>query len=255
MWRVDHRSGPSWLKIATQRRKYTQERDAYAQWVPWLAEQGHHVPTCLATDDHLMAIALSHVEGERFAVPHPRLFEQAGRFLRDVHAAPFPSEDPMSVADAVRMRAERWCGNARGLVDDRIVDHTLARCTEPGVFDDLNRTVCHRDFSPRNWLVRDDGTLAFIDFEHSMHEIWLAEFQRLEDWELRWWPQVRDAFYRGFGRRFTARERDQLLRLRWLYATATVAWAIRHGDPVFEAQGREALDRLSSTRGGVAGCS
>ena len=244
VWQVDG-SLRAWLKVHTQVRKYRQERDAYAQWVPWLADRGHAVPRCLGTDDGLRLVALSHVEGEPFGEPAPALFEQAGRFLNDVHAAPFECTDRVSIPDAMRARAERWCGEARGHVTDRWVDHTYALLTEPGAFEGLRRTVCHRDFSPRNWLVRD-GQLGFIDFEHSRHEIWLADFQRLEDWEFAWWPDVRAPFFRGFGRNLTDRETDQLRRFRWLYAVGTVAWAVNHGDAIFERQAREALVKLDS---------
>jgi hypothetical protein len=106
---------------------------------------------------------------------------------------------------------------------------------------------CHRDFSPRNWLVEaQDGRLewSLIDFERARHDFKYVDFLRMwpDHWQGR--PERREAFFRGYGRELSQDEEHRLKLAVLSTCVGTVPWARENGDPAFEAWARRTIERL-----------
>lgn len=105
---------------------------------------------------------------------------------------------------------------------------------------------CHRDYGPANWLIAPDGTWAgVIDFEFSRWDVRISDFTRYPDWE--WFHRLDliEAFFEGYGRFLTPQEEVQCLFGHVQYAVAAIVWGCENGFHGFEAEGREALQRLA----------
>ena len=80
------------------------------------------------------------------------------------------------------------------------------------------RVPCHRDFTPRNWLVAG-GRVHVIDFEETRPEPWVVDFGRMA---IGWWghaPHLMDAVEEGYGRRLTD---DDVAMMRGTFAVTAV---------------------------------
>lgn len=248
------------LKVHTRTRKFSQELAAYRDWLPQLATaegavgaDGAEVPGLLRVWGGERALLLSLLPGEpmsRHGVSRQQALQthqRAGAFLRQLHEVPHQSQDPLSLADAFAKRLEAWSGRARHLVSPGVVPEVERRVT--AVLPDLHsyrRVPCHRDFTPRNWLVDrgKPGYLGVIDFEHARPDLWLVDLVRLWSGEWHGRPDLRDAFLQGYGVTLDAGQVAVLNGLSALEGLATIAWAREHGDLEFEARGRAVLSRL-----------
>jgi aminoglycoside phosphotransferase len=251
VWRVEGRRGRAIVKHHRQLRKFRQESGAYREWLPRL---GGLTPELLGLRDRPpRGLLLGEVPGvplARVAVPVPAertLHRLAAEFLRQLHELPIADDDPLPLAEgyAERLRAARE--RSRGLLPKASIDAVAARMEEAlPALAGLRRVPCHRDFTPRNWLV-DPGApdrLAVIDFEHARPDLGLADLERL--WSGVWpeRPDLEEAFLAGYGRGLGDDERELIERVAALAAMTTVVWAHEHGDREFEAAGRATLVRL-----------
>lgn len=177
----------------------------------------------------------------------PGVHRAAGRWLARFHRARPLQGDPLPLDRAYRLRSQRWTERARGLLDDG----DLARIREriEAASPDLarrDRTPCHRDDSPRNWLVSEGALAAVIDFEHARDDVPESDLVRLASdvWPHR--PELRRSFLHGYlGEGGPADPHAPWMdALVALWALGTVAWARRHGDAAFERRGRDALARV-----------
>jgi thiamine kinase-like enzyme len=105
------------------------------------------------------------------------------------------------------------------------------------------RVPCHRDYTPRNWLVGARG-LYVVDFEWSRPDVWISDLARLHlgIWENR--PDLCDAFLRGYGRAFDDTDHAILQGCAVLTALWCLIKARENGQPSFEEGSRAALQRL-----------
>ncbi|MCA9572714.1 MAG: phosphotransferase, partial [Myxococcales bacterium] len=211
VWRV---SGDLvvYVKRHRTREKLAREHRAYRDWMP--LHPGRH-PRLLEATDTLLVI--SEVAGEPVQDASPDVHRQAGRWIRALHDLPFEDADSLPLAHAMARRAA-WLDRAAHLVHPTAI--ARARGTL-GLFDGTVRVPCHRDYSPRNWLVDARGTLGVIDLEHTLGDLWLADVVKLAsgDWVDR--PDREAAFWEGYGRTPDARERQQLDALVILTAIST----------------------------------
>jgi Phosphotransferase enzyme family len=191
--------GVTWFaKRHHERVRHEAEVTAYRQWVPALSG---HAPRLHAADDLRSAIIVSAIPGE--PVPWPaadpcalpdtdRLAEQAlqreaGVLLRRFHDAqpPLPWDDwgaaKIAEFDGLMPMASQLLGK-RDLALARAEVEALSGLPCPG------QVPCHRDYTPRNWLVKD-GIQYVIDFEHARLDVWLADLARLH---LGIWPDRPD---------------------------------------------------------------
>src|SRR5215472_13698089 len=246
--------GVAWFaKRHRARDRHAAEVTAYRQWVPAL---GVHAPRLHAADELRSAIIISAVPGEPAPWPAAdlralpdaaRLAEQAvqreaGVLLRRLHDAQPPSPwDGWGAAKVAEFDA--LMPMASQLLDKR--DLALARAqVEPlSGLPGLGRVPCHRDYTPRNWLVKD-GVQYVIDFEHARLDVWLADLARLHPgiWPDR--PDLKAAFLDGYGRQLSDTDHAVLQGVAALTATWLVVKAREIRQPALEDAFRAALQRL-----------
>jgi Ser/Thr protein kinase RdoA (MazF antagonist) len=204
--------GVTWFaKRHRERDRYEAEVSAYRQSVPALSG---HAPRLHAADDLRSAIIVSAIPGEPVRWPATdhcalsdtdRLAEQAlqreAGVLRRFHDAQPPLPwDHLGAAkiagfNGLMPMASELLGK-RDLALSRAEVETLRGLPCSG------QVPCHRDYTPRNWLVKD-GVQSVIDFEHARLDVWLADLARLHlgIWPDR--PDLKEAFLVGYGRQLS----------------------------------------------------
>jgi Ser/Thr protein kinase RdoA (MazF antagonist) len=112
--------------------------------------------------------------------------------------------------------------------------------------------ACHRDFTPRNWIVDKRGRWSgVIDFELA---VWGTRAMDMD----RWWdnyfttsPECERAFFNGYGRELSDLTRHQIIVARVVNAVHQIVWGSANNDAGFVQLGREALVRLGPLIGQV----
>ena len=278
VWALATRRGRAVLKVHRQGRKFSNERGAYTDWLPrlrpWL-DAGTSVPNLLAVHDaHPRALLLSLAAGRLLEDLRPapaleaEVHERAGRFLRSLHDLELADADPVPLAEAYAMRLDAWNPRGAGIIPDDVTEAVSGAMAAVLPFlADQARVPCHRDFTPRNWLMSTGesagaqpasghavppehaGTavLTIIDFEHAQPDLYLADLQRLWVGVWRHHPGLRDRFLKGYGRQLTSQEEEAMRGLAAFWAYSTVVWAREHDDEEFERTGWETFSWLGLT--------
>jgi hypothetical protein len=227
--RLRDAAGATWfVKRHGDRDRHAAEVSAYRHWVPAL---GANAPRLRAVNDLQAAVILSAVPGK--PAPWPAadagllseagraaelaLHRQAGLLLHRFHEArpPLPWKDfgaaKVAEFDALAPLASTLLGK-RELALARAEVEALAGL---GCSD---RVPCHRDYTPRNWVV-SDAVQYVLDFELARLDVWLADLSRLHlgIWGTR--PDLRAAFLAGYGRELSNTDRAILQGCAVLMAT------------------------------------
>lgn len=247
----------AYLKHHVGSQLYEREVHALERWTPLLPPAARASTTrLLAKSDGLQAVLLSEVPGVLANVdtltPAERTeaFRQAGAFLAAVHDLDVDDEGggfPDGYASFVVAQLERRLELAGEMFDAPFVRWVRAVVGVGEMFEESRIVATHSDYSPRNWLVdRRDGALhlGVIDWERSRIEHWLIDAQRMlyDDWADH--PELREAFFDGYGRRLSPEEARQLELLALTQGIAFVRWARDVGDRDWEAFNRAMLERL-----------
>ena len=161
VWLVEAATGPAIVKSYRQPRKFRQELTAYREWVPRLENLGEwRLPRLLAADEASKVLVLSRLPGEMLlrtevaAEPERLVHSRAGRVLRALHDLPFRNSDEMPLTTAYTMRMDAWLDRAADCMSAAAILWVRSRALEAREFISAQqRRPCHRDFSPRNWLV------------------------------------------------------------------------------------------------------
>jgi Ser/Thr protein kinase RdoA (MazF antagonist) len=256
--RLRDASGTMWfLKRHRERGRYLAEVTAYRRWVPAL---GDRAPRLRACDDSLRIIIMSAVPGNpapwpaaaRAAGPSAQQTAEAvvqydaGAVLRRLHEAQpaLPWGDfgsaKLGEFDHLKSQASGLL-TARELATARTEVEALMRLPCPVM------VPCHRDYTPRNWLV-DDHALYIVDFEWSRTDAWVSDLARLHlgIWEAR--PDLQAAFLRGYGLELDDTDQAILHGCAVLTAVWLLIKARETGQPSFEDATRASLQRLLSAR-------
>jgi Ser/Thr protein kinase RdoA (MazF antagonist) len=242
---VCDRQGRLWIaKLDRHQEGYEREVHALRRWAPAL---GSGAPALVAADDGrrllIMASRPGRLAEATTAETDPAVHEQAGRLTRRLHDAEPPIPDADIAASTAR-KLEVWISRGSHLLTDADVGFSRDEVRMLASTGPLPTVPCHMDNQPRNWLVDDAGTVSLIDFGMCKRDVWIRDVRRLyvQQWVGR--PDLRDAFYAGYGRTPTAADLT-LLRCYLAYsALSTIVWANEHGDPGFEEQGRRTLANL-----------
>ena len=88
------------------------------------------------------------------------------------------------------------------------------------------------------------AALGIIDWERSVPGYFIEDFHRMihDSWTLE--PQLRDAFFKGYGREPTELEWYQGNLVALINAVGGVSWSITHGDLKFEKHNRDVVERM-----------
>lgn len=207
-------------------------------------------PRLLAHDDSIPALLLDALPGEVDLPPSareaPAVHEQAGRWLARFQRAAPMADDPLPLDVTYRRRGDRWLTAARDAVDASELRHVRS-LLDDGIrsLSGRARLPCHRDYTPRNWLVDGGRLRGVIDFEHARDDVAEVDLVRLASHLWPRHPELRSAFLRGYRQESGPADPDApwLPPLIALEAVGTIVWARRHGDAAFERAGRDALRR------------
>lgn len=257
-WKVETpRSGNFYFKQHEHRTHYHAEHVAYAKWVPKLEKSGSwHSPELVADSPELGALIVTEAPGLVLQETSTSLDERvwmhrtAGWLAAQIHAL------DVDVHEVGRSRLyapdlfREYLELASPYVDVDTLQWVEEVACRDGVFSSLPVVPTHSDFSPRNWLIhrKSGGTisLGLIDWERARPTYWLQEAYRMvyDHWLKE--PQLRAAFFEGYGRTLTHEEEFQLKVICLANALGTVSWATEHGDFAFAEFGRRTLERLKS---------
>lgn len=236
-------------------RAFRQERDAHRAWLGALADV---VPPLLASDERARVLVFAWSAGRPVEqLDLPRGLERAaharaGDVLRRLQERTAPPADRLPLALALARRGSSWLARASGILsrdETRAAAHAL---DDVSCFEGERRVPCHRDFHQANWLATLAGgrlaALHVVDFEHARPDAAAVDLVRAWDGRWRERPDLRSAFFEGFGETPDGRRRRQVRLLTWLHALATVAWSAAHGDARHLEAGRDLVRRLVGER-------
>lgn len=255
------------LKVHRQGRKFNQELSVYREWLPLIGSsvsQSAATPRLLAVrEEYPRALLIEWVDGQllgssvsgeyEHVLTNPateqEFHRRAGAWLGALHSLELVDEDPVTLEQAYVQRLETWSARAVGVLSNNVIANVdrYARQALP-VVRKTRRVRCHRDFTPRNWLVStvedQPERLTIIDFEHSIPDLYLVDMQRM--WPTLWQqrPDLRQAFFEGYGRVLSDEEEGALKATMAMWGLTTAVWAREHGDVQFEQDGLHALRLL-----------
>ncbi|MBC8141718.1 MAG: phosphotransferase, partial [Armatimonadetes bacterium] len=114
------------------------------------------------------------------------------------------------------------------------------------VFEGEPAVATHHDYTPRNWILDpvSGEWLGVIDFEHACFDVCVADFKLHHDRYFAERPDLRDAFFAGYGSVLSERQQAQLRLIHLHQAVSGVVWAREHGDADFAATNAAILSRL-----------
>jgi hypothetical protein len=253
MWKAAGDGGPAlYVKVHAEPYLYERHVAAFRDWVPQLPCS---TPEVLFEDQEHLLMVFAELDGvplETASVSRETELEAyrvAGRVAKAFHHIELnESEEAWSAANAARNRMERYIAMSDGKLCPELLAWTKTVLPETELFRGERRVPCHRDYSPRNWLVSEtNGQLqwSLIDFERARLDLKYADFQRMwpDAWKGR--PDRRTAFFEGYGLDLSADEEKRLRITVLTNCLGTIPWAVSNNDPAF---GQWALDTLTELR-------
>ena len=243
-----------YLKRHEDYRHYLNEVRALTEWILHLPKaQWWSVPDVLAVSDELGAVIMTRLPGlvqEATlvkSIPRNDLFELAGRFAKLLHTSQIDLSSATTSRTYANERLDRYLLPAEPYIDKATLKWVDSIVRRSNTWEGLKVVPTHSDFSPRNWIVSEGkAALGIIDWERSLPGYFVEDFQRMihDDWALE--PQLRDAFFSGYGREPTEHEWYQANQVVLINAIGGVSWSISHGDLEFERLNRTVIERLKS---------
>lgn len=253
VWRLTGTDGTRvWLKRHESSRHLRRELLGLQRIVPALGVQDWwSSPTLIASDDATGCILMTEVIGELMteasvsAEEERTAYALAGQFARKLHGLSGIHADEGSIS--FRDRLEHYLAAGLETVDDETAGWTRDLIDRACARGPAHPVPCHRDFSPRNWLMQRTVSgirFGIIDWERGGADVWLQDVQRMayDHWHRN--PTLRDAFFEGYGRTPTDIERLQLDAICLVGAIASIAWAESHNDPTFAEVSRDIITRI-----------
>ncbi|XMN04653.1 aminoglycoside phosphotransferase family protein [Streptomyces griseobrunneus] len=223
VWHVGAGMRDAYVKISPSALEFEREVAGYAFTAAHLSVT--QAPRLLASSADLGAILSSPLPG-RVVRDLPLelgaelgLYEDAGRLLRRWHdaSAPGTGADRAAVRsdmeDKAREAADCLRDVAPHLGADRLALVEAASQELQGLAEQLPLVYRHGDYETRNWLYDEStGAHGLIDFATATHGVAASEFVWLLGavWSVR--PELREAYFTGYGRPLTDIE-DRLLHL------------------------------------------
>lgn len=201
-----------------------------------------------AHDDALRAVLLSALPGE--AGPWPgdeATHRRAGALLRLLHEAE-PGEPWDGFADAKSAEYEQLLPEAVDLLSADVLDFVRAEVRGLAALDARPvRVPCHRDYTPRNWLV-SGAEVRVIDFELVRRDVWVGDLARLETGAWRGRSELRAAFLSGYGRVPDAADAAVLRTCAVLTAARLVVAGHEYAERDLELANRQVLWNFMNRR-------
>jgi hypothetical protein len=230
--------------IAKQHSTAEKHRREVAAYRHWAAALGDGAARLVAADPEALMILVTALPGrtdqDAGEVPAHR---QAGALLRRLHDAQ-PAEPLAGFPEWLATRIRWWRDQAAPLLsagEQDLIDQHLVALHDLGT---PSGGPCHLDYQPRNWLIDGTGTLRVIDFEHARVGLQARDFVRLQ---FRYWPtrpDLRAAFFDGYGRQLTAEEQQLVRHCGAIDALTGLVRGTKTSDTALAGHGRSTLRLL-----------
>lgn len=256
-WQIEAADGSGfYLKRNEHRKHFGVEVLALRDWASKLAAaEWWRSPSLVAVDDDLGALIMTHLPGEPLdsteSTPAERaeMFRLAGKLAAMIHTLKVDASKAGPPRSYDRELLSFFLEKAEPYADQKTLQWIEEVCGAEDAYEGLAFVPTHSDFAPRNWLVdRSNGkiSLGLIDWERARPGYWLEDMQRVaqDDWLKE--PDLRTAFFDGYGRFPTEREERQLNLIVLMNATGTISWAAEHDDTEFATFGHRTIERLKS---------
>ncbi|MFI1979321.1 phosphotransferase [Streptomyces wedmorensis] len=243
---VDAEGNEFFAKQHSERERYVRELQAYLSWGAHLIG---HVPRLVSQQDMTCTLLLTAVPGVRADTLAPgspeeeRGHYEAGRVLGKLHRA--TSVPPSgAVGTELAQRLRDWIARADrvGLIS-AVERNGLSHSADDLANTPMDSATCHLDYQPRNWLVGD--TFGLCDFEHMRRDARIRDFARLEFRRWQAAPNLRTAFFAGYGQPLSETEQRLLESFGAIEAVTALVRGHEQDDPALSAHGRNVLARLS----------
>ena len=243
--RVRDARGERWVvKRHGERERYETELAAYQAYVPAL---GEYAAALRGYDDAGQLVVLSALPGEHSWPGDADTHHRAGVALRLLHESvpPQPWDD---FYESKLAAFEDLASQAAQLLPADVIGFARSRVL---AFDELDeppmRVPCHRDYTPRNWLVHGD-TLGVIDFELIRPDMWVNDLTRLDSGVWRSDPSLREAFLAGYGRELLAEDKFLLGVCGMVNAIWLVVKGHGYGEVALADENRRILSEFMNRR-------
>jgi hypothetical protein len=242
VWELFDARGARWfVKQHLEDEWYDTERRAYERWVGAL---GDRAPRLVAADDGLRALATSALPPQDGDWRSEAARRDAGALLRRLHE----SED-CGRCDDLRAEKEQeleeWLTRGGDLLDRG--ERQIARAAVAGLHGCAAppSVPCHRDYTPRNWVVAG-GRVHVLDFEEMQPDAWVVDLGRMA---VNWWrdqPETMDAVLAGYGRPLGSDDVELMRRCHVVTTVRLIVLAARYGKREFGEAMRRDLTYLGS---------
>jgi Ser/Thr protein kinase RdoA (MazF antagonist) len=264
-------SGGCYLKIHRDRSHWENEVHAYEQWAPAF---GNFAPRLLAVHaEEPLALVIGEMPGnvledvQLTPTQAQAVWHAAGQGLSALHKLPageyfgFCQRDGACAGTPIYDAGEYMLsifdeqvesGLRGGYLSQDELAVVRAACALLPAFAGERPMPCHRDYCPANWLVSPAGEWAgVIDFEFSGWDVRAADFSRYPSWDWIDHPELAEAFFDGYGRKFSlaGQAEQQRLVAHIQYALIAVVWGMENSYFGFAADGRKALKHLEKLLG------
>lgn len=244
---VDSRGQSYVAKQHTGAQRFDQEVRAYSSYFTALRDI---TPRLVAHHANSRSLLLTLVPGrdcdglDSEPDEQSQAHHQAGAALRRLHdcaADQHPAPAGPRLAERVRHWAER--ADQAGLLSRSEQRHLYVAALRLST-SAMEGSLCHLDYQPRNWRLRDDGTLFILDFEHARPDARVRDFARLEHRHWTHRPHLREAFFTGYGHTPSSTEQQLLHLFGAIEAVTALVRGHETDDPTLSAHGRALFTRL-----------
>jgi Ser/Thr protein kinase RdoA (MazF antagonist) len=163
--------------------------------------------------------------------------------LARLHRSDWPRASPEE-GEKLKTQRSNLLGRAKESLDSTDV-RFIRQVTSALVRPAIPMTVpCHGDYAPRNWVVDGEGTVRVIDFGQAERDLAVKDFLQLarRDWVGK--PELREAFFEGYGRQLTPHEQAQLDGFITSLVAMKLIRALKSGNPPMISRARRAFDAV-----------
>ncbi|WP_440580977.1 aminoglycoside phosphotransferase family protein [Streptomyces sp. PT19] len=231
------------LKANTSSDSFQREHTALTRWAPAL---GASAPQLLDVDEDAQVLLMTAVTGRPLqsltltGQQERRAYERAGALLARFHdTAPRTVLPAFGAERAAYIRAQLTDGTHPLVGADLAVLDEALHLLE--ALQPQRAQPSHLDFTSRNILWDAGADAGVIDFETSRYEAVGRDFLRITQRTLYHRPDLRTAFYRGYGRE-PERAESELMRICTVTdAAAILVTATARGQHAFATEARSIL--------------
>lgn len=245
-------TGRWFVKRAKDLLTFRREINAYREYLPHMTGVA---PRLQAESVQHRALLITAVPGRGVTRKNLGASEdvhrRAGGWLAQLHNAAAPVAFP-DLAAELEQRLRRMLVVSWHELDRPTVDYLTQVADRFAVMPELQLVPCHLDFKPRNWIVDDDGELGVIDFSGCDLGLVAEDLSKLANTEWTERPDLRAAFFEGYGRELDELELDQVECCTALAALASLTRGGAQGHRVAVVSSLRTLRKLQKPAGVAA---